>query len=48
MLNGKEMEQGPTARVLRQPSADYTRTLLAAMPRRTRGHLDAGSLEKQS
>ena len=47
MLNGKEMEQGPTVRVLRQPSADYTRTLLAAMPRRTRGHLVAGSLEKQ-
>ncbi len=44
MLNGKEMEQGPTAQVLRRPSADYTRTLLASMPRRARGHLDAGTL----
>ncbi len=48
MLNGKEMEQGPTDEVLRRPAADYTRTLLASMPRRTRGHLDAGSTtEKQ-
>jgi peptide/nickel transport system ATP-binding protein len=47
MLNGKQMEQGPTAGVLRRPSADYTRTLLAAMPRRTRGHLDAGTLREQ-
>jgi peptide/nickel transport system ATP-binding protein len=44
MLNGKQMEQGPTAEVLRRPTADYTRTLLASMPRRTRGHLDAGSI----
>jgi peptide/nickel transport system ATP-binding protein len=42
MLNGKQMEQGPTAQVLRHPSADYTRTLLSSMPRRTRGRLDAG------
>ena len=44
MLNGKQMEQGLTAEVLRRPRADYTRTLLASMPRRTRGHLDAGSI----
>ena len=48
MLNGRQMEQGPTVEVLRRPTADYTRTLLAAMPRRTRGHLDAGAItEKQ-
>jgi peptide/nickel transport system ATP-binding protein len=42
MLNGKQMEQGETRQVLRHPSADYTRTLLSSMPRRTRGRLDAG------
>jgi peptide/nickel transport system ATP-binding protein len=42
MLNGKQMEQGETRQVLRSPSADYTRTLLLSMPRRTRGRLDAG------
>ena len=46
MLNGKQMEQGPTAEVLRRPQADYTRQLLASMPRRTRGHLVAGSLKE--
>jgi peptide/nickel transport system ATP-binding protein len=45
MLGGKQMEQGPTEQVLRRPEADYTRMLLAAMPRRARGHLDAGSAE---
>jgi peptide/nickel transport system ATP-binding protein len=45
MLNGKEMEQGPTEKVLRRPEADYTRMLLASMPRRARGYLDAGSAE---
>ena len=35
MLNGRQMEQGPTAQVLRRPQADYTRTLLGvdAAPR---------------
>jgi peptide/nickel transport system ATP-binding protein len=47
MLNGKQMEQGPTTEVLRRPQADYTRSLLAAMPRRTRGHLDAGTLQEK-
>ena len=42
MLNGKQMEQGETRQVLLHPSADYTRTLLLSMPRRTRGRLDAG------
>jgi peptide/nickel transport system ATP-binding protein len=42
MLGGKAMEQGPTAQVLRTPKADYTRSLLAAMPRRNRGRLAAG------
>ena len=44
MFGGKQMEQGPTAQVLRAPVADYTRSLLAAMPRRTRGSLTRGSL----
>ena len=47
MLNGKQMEQGPTVEVLRRPQADYTRQLLASMPRRTRGHLVTGSLKEQ-
>jgi peptide/nickel transport system ATP-binding protein len=42
MFDGKQMEQGPTAQVLRTPRADYTQSLLAAMPRRTRGTLEAG------
>jgi peptide/nickel transport system ATP-binding protein len=44
MFGGKQMEQGPTMQVLRAPAADYTRSLLAAMPRRTRGSLVRGSL----
>jgi len=47
MLNGNQMEQGPTEKVLRRPEADYTRMLLAAMPRRARGHLVAGTTEPQ-
>jgi peptide/nickel transport system ATP-binding protein len=39
MFGGRKMEQGPTARVLRAPTAAYTQSLLAAMPRRTRGSL---------
>jgi peptide/nickel transport system ATP-binding protein len=45
MHGGRQMEQGPTERVLRAPSADYTRRLLAALPRRARGRLDAGAPE---
>ena len=45
MHNGRQMEQGPTEQVLRAPTADYTRRLLAALPRRARGSLDAGSFE---
>jgi ABC-type dipeptide/oligopeptide/nickel transport system ATPase component len=41
------MEQGPTAQVLRAPAAAYTQSLLAAMPRRTRGSLVAGMKEAQ-
>ncbi|SDR97084.1 dipeptide ABC transporter ATP-binding protein [Actinopolymorpha singaporensis] len=33
MSAGREVERGPTARVLRAPSAAYTRRLLAAVPR---------------
>jgi peptide/nickel transport system ATP-binding protein len=45
MFGGKQMEQGPTVQVLRAPSAAYTQSLLAAMPRRTRGSLAAGMKE---
>jgi peptide/nickel transport system ATP-binding protein len=44
MYGGRQMEQGPTEQVLRAPTADYTRRLLAALPRRARGSLDAGAL----
>jgi ABC-type dipeptide/oligopeptide/nickel transport system ATPase component len=34
MTEGRVVEEGPTARVLDEPRADYTRTLVAAMPGR--------------
>lgn len=40
MYRGNEMEQGETERVLRQPSHDYTRKLLSALPKRVRAGLD--------
>jgi peptide/nickel transport system ATP-binding protein len=33
MLRGRVVEEGPTARVYRQPQHDYTRKLIAAVPR---------------
>jgi ABC-type dipeptide/oligopeptide/nickel transport system ATPase component len=39
LYRGRQMEQGPTEQVLRVPAADYTRRLLAALPRRARGSL---------
>jgi len=48
MFGGRQMEQGPTAQVLRAPVAAYTQSLLAAMPRRTRGSLAAGMTGAQS
>jgi peptide/nickel transport system ATP-binding protein len=45
MFGGRQMEQGETAEVLRNPTAAYTQTLLAAMPRRTRGGLARGAGE---
>lgn len=40
MYHGDEMEQGDSEQVLRSPNHDYTRKLLAAMPRRARKSLD--------
>lgn len=40
MYHGEEMEQGDSEQVLRSPGHDYTRKLLAAMPRRARKSLD--------
>src|SRR5688572_980064 len=37
MLDGAVVEEGPTARVYRQPTRDYTRKLVAAVPRIDRG-----------
>jgi peptide/nickel transport system ATP-binding protein len=45
MYGGRQMEQGVTAQVLRNPTAAYTQGLLAAMPRRTRGSLALGLRE---
>jgi len=47
MRRGKLIEQGPTVQVLRHPSAEYTRTLLAAMPRRARGSFAQGAGEQR-
>ena len=33
MRRGRVVEEGPTARVLTEPAADYTRQLIAAVPR---------------
>jgi peptide/nickel transport system ATP-binding protein len=40
MYRGDVMEEGPTARVLRAPGTDYTRQLIAALPRRSRRSLE--------
>jgi peptide/nickel transport system ATP-binding protein len=45
MYRGRQMEQGPTEQVLRAPAADYTRLLLAALPRRARGSLADGTVK---
>ena len=37
MLDGRVVEEGATARVYRHPESDYTRTLVAAVPRIDRG-----------
>ncbi|MCC5793771.1 MAG: ABC transporter ATP-binding protein [Chromatiales bacterium] len=37
MRNGRVVESGPVARVLREPEHEYTRTLLAAVPRLASG-----------
>ncbi|WP_180900063.1 ATP-binding cassette domain-containing protein [Martelella soudanensis] len=43
MHDGQRMEQGETENVLRHPAHAYTRALLAALPRRVRAGLEAGS-----
>nr|WP_060850805.1 ABC transporter ATP-binding protein [Methylobacterium aquaticum] len=39
MCRGRAVEEGPTESVLRRPSAQYTRDLIAALPRRARAGL---------
>jgi peptide/nickel transport system ATP-binding protein len=41
MLGGEVVEEGPTAQVYRRPARDYTRKLVAAVPRIDRGPEDA-------
>ncbi|MDY0242252.1 MAG: ABC transporter ATP-binding protein [Rhodospirillaceae bacterium] len=41
MYRGHAVEQGPTEQVLRRPENDYTRKLLAALPRRVRAGITA-------
>ncbi len=43
MHDGEKMEEGGTEDVLRHPAHDYTRTLLASLPRRVRAGLEGGS-----
>jgi peptide/nickel transport system ATP-binding protein len=43
MYRGQQMEDGPTERVLRQPQSDYTRQLIAALPRRSRRSLEGAA-----
>ena len=40
MFGGRRMEEAPTETVLRRPATDYTRALIAALPRRARAGLD--------
>ncbi|WP_445681212.1 ATP-binding cassette domain-containing protein [Radicibacter daui] len=43
MYRGDMMEDGPTVQVLRQPQSDYTRQLIAALPRRSRRSLEGAA-----
>jgi ABC-type microcin C transport system duplicated ATPase subunit YejF len=43
MRHGRSVEQGATRQVLRAPSADYTRQLIAAVPRRIESSAAAGA-----
>ncbi|MEO2039291.1 MAG: ABC transporter ATP-binding protein, partial [Martelella sp.] len=43
MHDGRKMEDGRTEDVLRHPAHDYTRTLLASLPRRVRAGLEGGT-----
>jgi peptide/nickel transport system ATP-binding protein len=43
MLNGAVVEEGPTAQVYRNPREDYTRKLVASIPRVDRPGEDAGA-----
>ncbi|WP_018064997.1 ABC transporter ATP-binding protein [Martelella mediterranea] len=43
MHDGEKMEEGGTEDVLRHPAHDYTKTLLASLPRRVRAGLEGGS-----
>lgn len=44
MYHGNEMERGETEDILRRPTHEYTKKLLAALPRRTRVEFENSSL----
>lgn len=46
MYHGNEMEHGETEDILRRPTHDYTKKLLAALPRRTRLEFENTSLRQ--
>ena len=46
MYHGNEMERGETEDILRRPTHDYTKKLLAALPRRTRVEFENSTLNQ--
>lgn len=46
MYHGNEMEHGETEDILRRPTHDYTKKLLAALPRRTRLEFENATLSQ--
>ena len=46
MYHGNEMERGETEDILRRPTHEYTKKLLAALPRRSRLDFENSSLDQ--